>query len=137
RWLKASDGTARDRFQYGYDRDSSRLYRNNLVNTAFSELYHANGTSAGYDSLNQQTEFRRGTLSDTNADNVPDTVATASRSQSWSLDAMGNWASVTTDGTPQTRTHNQQNQLTAVGGSSLSYDANGNLTRDESGKQLV
>src|SRR5205823_1730076 len=42
-WLNTSTGTSTDRFQYGYDRDSNVLYKSNLVNTAFSELYHANG----------------------------------------------------------------------------------------------
>src|SRR5262249_54058045 len=126
-----------DRFKYGYDRDGNRLYRENVVNTVFSELYHANGASNGYDNLNQLQEFRRGTLSDTNSDNVPDTVTTASRSQVWSFDAQGNWSSLNTDGTPVSRTHNKQNQVTAVGAATLTFDNNGNLKTDETGKQLV
>ena len=39
-----------------------------------SELYHADGASAGYDSLNRLTAFQRGTLSDANSDGVYDTV---------------------------------------------------------------
>jgi len=31
------------------------------VNHSFDELYHANGASGGYDTLNQLTDFRRGT----------------------------------------------------------------------------
>ena len=107
RWL-GSGGTATDRFQYGYDRNGNRLYRDNLLNNAFDELYHANGASYGYDSLNQLTEFRRGALSDANSDGVPDTVSTASRSQAWDLDAQGNWESLSTDGTGQSRTHNRR-----------------------------
>src|SRR5262249_27826868 len=84
RWLHTSDGSATDRFQYGYDRDGNRLYRDNLVNGSFGELYHANGSSGGYDSLNELSDFRRGTLSDGDSDGIPDTVTTASRSQSWS-----------------------------------------------------
>ena len=57
-----STGTATDRFQYGYDRDSNRLYRDNLVNSSFGELYHANGSSNRYDQLNQLTNFACGTL---------------------------------------------------------------------------
>jgi hypothetical protein len=53
RWIKTSTGTATDRFQYGHDRDGNRLYRDNLLNNSFDELYHANGASAGYDGLNQ------------------------------------------------------------------------------------
>ena len=64
RWRKTSDGSHTDRFKYSYDRDGNRLARENLVDTLFSELYHANGASNGYDLLNQLTEFRRGTLSD-------------------------------------------------------------------------
>src|SRR5262249_9477384 len=87
-------GTATDRFKYGYDRDGNRLYRDNLLNNNFDELYHANGASNGYDSLNQLTDFRRGPLSDANSDGVPDTVTTAARSQGWTLDALGNWSSL-------------------------------------------
>ncbi|MCI0463315.1 MAG: RHS repeat-associated core domain-containing protein [Gemmataceae bacterium] len=137
RWIKTSDGSHTDRFQYGYDRDGNRLYRDNLVNNDFDELYHANGASNGYDSRNQLTDLRRGPLSDTNSDNVPDTVTTASRSQSWTLDATGNWDSLTSDGTPQSRTHNRQNQLTGVGSSSLTFDGNGNLKTDEAGQQYA
>src|SRR5262249_36652237 len=74
RWIKTSDGSATDRFKYGYDRDSNVLYRTNEVNHSFDELYHANGASNGYDNLNQLTDFRRGTLSDANSDGIPDTV---------------------------------------------------------------
>src|SRR5262249_46291336 len=81
--------------------------------------------------------FARGPLSDTNSDGVPDTVASASRSQSWSLDGLGNWSSVTSDGTAQSGTFNKQNEETAFGGNTLTFDANGNLTTDETGKQLV
>ena len=93
RWIKTSDGSHTDRFQYGYDRNGNRLYEKNLVDATFSELYHANGASAGYDSLNQLTEFQRGTLSDANSDGIPDTVTTATRSQAWDFDALGNFDS--------------------------------------------
>jgi hypothetical protein len=62
RWLVASSGTATDRFKYGFDRDGNRLYRTNELNHSFDELYHANGASNGYDSLNQLAAFARGTL---------------------------------------------------------------------------
>src|SRR5262245_61759029 len=137
RWLKTSNGTATDRFKYGYDRDSNRLYRDNAVNAAFAELYHANGASNGYDNFNQLTDFRRGTLSDTNSDGVPDTVTTASRSQGWTIDGQGNFSSLTTDGTSVSRTHNKQNEVTAVGSSNLTFDNNGNMTTDEAGRTLV
>jgi len=136
RWLDPSSGTATDRFQLGYDRDSNVLFKKNVVDAAFSELYHANGASNGYDLLNQLTDFSRGTLSDTNSDGVPDTVSSPSHSQSWVLDALGNFASVTTDSTTVSRTHNEQNQVTGVGSATPTFDGNGNLTTDENGNQF-
>jgi hypothetical protein len=129
RWIVTSGGSHTDRFQYAYDRDSNRLYKNNLVASAQSELYHANGSSAGYDSLNRLSDFERGTLSASGS--VLDTVSSASHSIDWSLDALGNMASVTTDGgSAASRTHNSQNQITAVGGNAPTYDNNGSLTND-------
>ncbi len=138
RWLVTANGTHTDRFQYGHDRDGNRLYRDNLLNNNFDELYHTNGSLGGYDQLNQLTEFRRGALSDSNGDGIPDVVATASRSQVWEFDGQGNWSTLTSDGQMQFRTHNQQNQITALSGQTTpAYDSNGNVTTDPSGKTLV
>ena len=71
--------------QYGYDRDGNVLYAKNVVNSSFSELYHANGSGNGYDQLNQLTNYARGTLNGSN-----DTITTPSHSQSWAFDALGN-----------------------------------------------
>src|SRR5206468_3055294 len=99
---------------------------------------HANGPLAGYDQLNQLTDFSRGTLSDTNLDGVPDTILVPSHGQSWTLDALGNWTSVTTDGSTQNRTANQQNEITSISGQTTpAFDANGNMTGDQAGKTLV
>jgi hypothetical protein len=76
-------------------------------------------------------------LSDSNSDGIPDTVTTASRTQSWTTDAQGNFSAVTTDGTGVNRTHNSQNEITVVGAANLTYDSNGSLTTDETGRQLV
>ncbi len=77
RWINTSTSTATDRFQYAYDQDGNVLYKNNLVNSAFSELYHANGSSNGYDNLNQMVAFARGTLNSSN-----DTISSPSASES-------------------------------------------------------
>jgi RHS repeat-associated protein len=126
RWIKTSTGTATDRFQYGYDRDGNVLFRDNLVDTAFGELY-------GYDGFNQLTSFARGTLNSTKTA----ITGTAARTQGWDYDPVGNWDSVTTNGTTQTRSANAQNQYTAVGSATPGYDAAGNLTTDETGRQFV
>jgi RHS repeat-associated protein len=132
-WLNTGTGVATDRFQYGYDRDGNVLFKNNLVNSSFSELYHANGSGNGYDSLNQLAAFARGALNGTN-----DTISSPSESQNWSLDALGNWSSVTTNGTTQTRTANAQNEITSISGATTpGYDGNGNMTTDQNGNTLV
>ncbi len=87
-WIVTSTGAATNRFQYGCDQDSNVLYRNNLVNTSFGELYHANGSGNGYDNLNRLTNFARGVLSASGS--TLDTITSPSHSQSWSLDALGN-----------------------------------------------
>jgi RHS repeat-associated protein len=126
RWIKTSTGTATDRFKYGYDRDGNVLWRDNLVNSAFGEVYQ-------YDGLNQITSFKRGTLNT----GKTDVTGSPSRSQSWGYDALGNWSAVTTDGAEQSRSANKQNQYTAVDSATPVYDANGNMTTDETGKQFV
>src|SRR5579884_254596 len=126
-WINASNGTTVDRYQYGYDPDSEVLYRQNLVDAAMSELY-------SYDKLGQLSSFQRGTL---NA-SKNGISGTPSRSQSWTPDALGNFTTVTTNGTAQARTANQQNEYTSISGSgTLSYDANGNTTADGTGNSFV
>src|SRR6516164_861926 len=71
-----------------------RTDTDNLVNPTFGELY-------AYDGLSQQTSFQRGTLNSTHTG----LTGSATHSQSFAFDAVGNFTSVTTDGgTPQTRT---------------------------------
>jgi RHS repeat-associated protein len=121
-----TDGTTTtDHFQYGYDRNSNRLYRENVLEAAFSELY-------GYDDLNQLTNFARGTLNSTKEG----ISGSASRTQAWTLDAMGNWTTVTTDTVAENRTHDAQNEVTGFGSNTLTFDTNGNLTTDENDNQL-
>ncbi len=141
-----------DHFQYGYDYDGNRLYEANLVTEglqtplSFDELYHASGVvdtynafgqlqSAGYDVLNQMTAFYRGTLS-TDRTSISNTSNTK-HNQSWTLDALGNWTQFVSDTSTQSRTTNQQNELTAINGVGLGYDNNGNTTTDDQGNHYV
>jgi RHS repeat-associated protein len=134
RWIVTATGTTLDRCQHGYDRDGNVLYSNNLVNSSFSELYHANGSGNDYDNLNQLTNFARGTLNQTN-----DTISSPTHSIAYSFDALGNWTSTFTDNTTtQTRTANQQNEITSISGQTTpGYDGNGNTTTDQNGNTLV
>jgi RHS repeat-associated protein len=132
-----------DRIQYGYDRDGNVLYANNLVNGAFSELYHASSMTAGdnnsaYDPLNRITSFSRGTLTSSgNNGSTLDTITGANlnstsgvpNTNSWNLDALGNWNS----GNGQSNTFNSQNEETTNGSNTLAYDNAGDMTTDEQG----
>ncbi len=116
-----------DQDQYGYDRNSNVLWRDDLVGSGFDELYT-------YDGFNQLASFQRGNL------NAAKTGLTgsATRSQSWDYDSTGNWDSLTTNGTAQARTANKQNEVTSIGGATTpTYDANGNMTTDETGRLFV
>jgi RHS repeat-associated protein len=77
--------------------------------------------------------FARGTLNGSH-----DTISSPSHSITWSLDALGNFSSTTTDGgSPVSNSFNKQNEETAAGSSNLAYDSNGNLTTDDQGHTLV
>ena len=126
RWINGSN-TDVDRYQYGYDRDGNRLYKDNKVIASLSEVYT-------YDSLNQLASYKLGTLNGTKTD----VTGSPSNSQSWDYDAVGNWDSVTTNSTTQTRSANKQNEITAVSGATTPvYDSNGNLTTDENNYRFV
>ena len=138
---------AADRFQYGYDQDSNVLYKNNLVFSLATELYHHNGTGngLGYDALNRMVSFTRGTL--TASAGTLDTVTVANQdtnlpqhTETWNLDALGNWtgsSAIAIDGTNQSRTVDSRNRYTAVGGATVTPDNIGNITQDETGLKYV
>ena len=126
RWINSSNIDV-DRYQYGYDRDGNRLYKDNKVIASLSEVYT-------YDSLNQLASYKLGTLNGTKTD----VTGSPSNSQSWDYDGVGNWDSITTNSTTQTRTANKQNEITAVSGATTpTYDSNGNLTTDENNYRFV
>ncbi|HXE51533.1 MAG TPA: RHS repeat-associated core domain-containing protein, partial [Tepidisphaeraceae bacterium] len=138
-WVNTTTGVSTDRFQYGYDRNSNVLYKNNLLNGTFSELYHSNSTAAGdnnsaYDPLNRLTYFSRGTLSASgnNGAGGLDTVASPTGSNSWNYDAVGN---ITSSASYGSRTLNAQNQLQSAGGHSADYTPTGDLVDDPEGNR--
>jgi YD repeat-containing protein len=137
-WINTSSGTAFDRIQYAYDADSNVLYQNNLVNSAYSELFSPdNGAAqnAQYDALNRLLGFARGTLSASHGTGTPlDTVSSPSATEGWTLDALGNWTSFTNGSTTQTRSFNARNEITSISGvSTPTYDADGNMVIDPNG----
>ena len=127
-WYDTNTATSTDDFQYGYDADGDVLYRAEPVaNAVFSELYQ-------YDALNQLTAYQHGTLNGTKTG----IVGSPTDSQSWGLDALGNFTSVTTDGTAQTAPPTSKTRSHGISGAgAVTYDANGNLTTDGSGNTYV
>jgi len=133
RWQKSITGTPTDidRYQYGYDLNSNRLYKANVVGTAavtagLDEFYT-------YDPLNRLTEMQRGVLNS----GKTGITGTPSVEQDWTLDPVGNWSGFVTkaSGTTtldQTRTASKVNEITNITESTGStwvvpaYDAAGN-----------
>jgi hypothetical protein len=133
RWIK-SDLTHVVRFQHAYDRNSSKLYADNLVFPDQSELYHANGAApnSAYDSYNRLIAWKRGTLN-----GAKDSIASPTNYQDWTLDKLGNWGQWNKDGVIEDRVHDAQNELTEREGVSLFFDENGNQTQDNvSGQKM-
>jgi hypothetical protein len=52
----------------------------------------------------------------------------SSLTQSWSLTSVGDWSSVTTNGTAQSRTHGPTHELLTAGGQTVNTDVKGNIT---------
>ncbi len=128
RWYAYAASADRDRYSYGYDRASNRLYRENTLTTGRDELY-------GYDQVNRLIGFQRGELN-VNKDGITGTPA---REEDWSLDMTGNWPGFvqkTTGSTEldQGRTHNPVNEITAITAATGTdwadpvHDRNGNMT---------
>ena len=80
----------------------------------------------GYDGVYRLTAFERGAL---NANK--DDITSPDRSQTWSLDPLGNWDSTVNDGTAETRVHNSVNELTAR---TVGEDPQISLTYDDAGQ---
>jgi RHS repeat-associated protein len=128
KWTNSDGSVVKDQFDYAYDNGGNRLYRENAVNSAFSELYHSNTASAGaeYDGLSRLTQWRRGTLSQDKSQ-----ITSASKYQSYLLDGLGNWDIFNDNGTTQTRTNNTANEiLTLADTTGPAYDLAGNMTND-------
>jgi RHS repeat-associated protein len=137
-WNTASTGAGIDQSQYGYDADSNVTYMDNVTNTSSGTI---NSTLAGesqlytYDNLNRLTTFSSGALSISGE--TASISGTPASTEGWSLDALGNWVSSSSDGVTTDRSNSNQNQITSVGTGTLDYDANGNTTTDQNGQTYV
>ncbi|NUQ66081.1 MAG: RHS repeat-associated core domain-containing protein, partial [Pirellulales bacterium] len=122
-WRDYGAGVDRDRYTYGYDRASNRLYRENTTASGKDEFY-------GYDGMNQLKTFDRGDL------NAQKTAisGTPVREEDWTLDMTGNWSGYVqkTSGSTdlnQTRGHNKANEITSPSSwATPVHDRAGNMT---------
>ena len=103
--------------RYAYDPAGNILSRLDSLRPDRSETY-------GYDALHRLTEFRRGVAN--NSSVIPNPM----KQVQYTLDALGNRTSVTTDGTTTTYAHNNTNAYTTVGNETMQYDGNGNMLSD-------
>lgn len=100
-----SNAGTRDRFKYTYDEAGNRTGRTNELHTAVNEIYQ-------YDLLDRLTNATRADAFD----------------QTWTLDGLGNFSAFDDDGTSQTRTANEANEITGISsGVTPAYDAAGNM----------
>jgi hypothetical protein len=123
RWTLGS--AVADEFAYGYDASGNRMWRDVRAATGSADVYDE---VYDYDGLNRLTLSERGTRY---WDDETQTwqFAPAGLSQSWSLDALGNWDGFTSGTSTQTRSENDANEITsATGWITPQYGAAGNMT---------
>ena len=102
---------------YQYDPAGNILSKINAIRPQYSETY-------AYDPINRLASFRHGVADNTRA--IPNPL----KQIQYTLDALGNRTTTTTNGSTTAYTHNNMNAYTTVGGSAMQYDNNGNLTSD-------
>jgi len=132
--------TDKDRYKYGYDRNSSRTYRENALthgSTPKLDDWYSYGGSHRLQNMD------RGTLTGTPYTGI---TGTPEAEQDFTLDAVGNWAGFVVKATgsttlSQSREHNKVNEIADTSGDSdaigqstgsawidPAYDAAGNMT---------
>lgn len=102
-------GTSIGNLSYGWDNNHNKISE---TITGTMSNYGFSIPTGGYDGEDRLVSFNR----------------TSGLSQSWSLSAVGDWNSVTTNGTAQTRTHGPSHELLTGGGSNVTTDVKGNIT---------
>ena len=87
-------------FGHVYDNEGNKTFEEQRHNPTRSEAY-------AYDAINRLVDYKVGTL-------VGSTVPAPITQTAYSLDALGNWDSKTTDGVTETRVHDVVNELRRV-----------------------
>lgn len=108
--------TAVGTYSYGWDANHNKTAE---TITGAMANYGFTVPSGGYDDEDRLVEWNR---DDSNLD------------QEWSLSDVGDWDTLTENGTPVNRTHGNAHEMAAIGSNSLTYDSKGNLTQDDTGR---
>ena len=131
-WANVAGTATLARVKYGYNRVSSRTWRDNRSPgmAGYDELY-------GYDQLQRLQDLGRGTLNGTQT-----AITSPTFGQDWTLDETGNWNGFKQDSTgsgtwnlDQSRTANTVNEITSLvnetskAWTTPAYDKAGNMTR--------
>ena len=129
RWIKDSSGADLERVQYGFDRASNRVWRDNPVADALSAKQDEFYT---YDGLNQLLTLQRGTLNS----GKTGISGTPAWEEDFTIDPTGNWDNYVNqvNGTTtlnQPRTHNAANEVETISGSGslMTQNAAGNMSK--------
>ena len=129
RWIKDSSGADLERVEYGFDRASNRVWRDNPVADALSAKQDEYYT---YDGLNQLLTLQRGTLNS----GKTGISGTPAWEEDFTIDPTGNWDNYVNqvNGTTtlnQPRTHNAVNEVETISGSSslMVQNAAGNMSK--------
>lgn len=134
RWFKTTGGQYLDRIQYGYDRASRRLWRQDLAApaSALQDKFY------GYDGLGQVISAQQGNL------NINRTAigGVPAEGESFQYDPIGNWRHYQRkeDGLSvldQPRENNTDNQIVSLDhlSAGIGYDASGNMTATRPDKE--
>ncbi len=102
-------GTAIGNMTYGWDNNHNKT--SETISGTMSNYGFTIPTN-GYDNEDRLVSFNR----------------TSGLNQSWNLSAVGDWYSVTTNGTAQARTHGPTHELLTGAGQNVSTDTKGNIT---------
>jgi RHS repeat-associated protein len=129
RWIKDSSGADLERVEYGFDRASNRVWRDNTVADALTAKQDEFYT---YDGLNQLLTLQRGTLNS----GKTGISGTPTWEEDFTIDPTGNWNNYVNqvNGTTtlnQPRTHNAVNEVETISGSSslMTQNAAGNMSK--------
>jgi len=114
-------GTLLAGWSHDYDRIGNKKYQEDLKDSTESELY-------GYDSIYRLDEFDRGQLNQ-----AKDEISSPSRTQTWTLDPLGNWDETVLDSVTETRVHNDVNPPYGGTARTIRQDPQTSLTYDDAG----